>query len=196
MMMDMPANLVTRILKVADPSIRDEINYLLNYQPSTAGNLITTEYMTIAQTSTIAEALEKIQATGKHKETIYTSFVVDHKQTLLDALYIKDVLFNSGKTRVFDVTNKVYIAFKVHTNQEEAAQLMKRYNLSVLPVLNESDHLVGIITLDDVVDVIEKEASEDMLKLAKIIPIEDSYMQSSVLALAKNHYLGSCFYSC
>jgi magnesium transporter len=185
MMMDMPANLVTRILKVADPSIRDEINHLLNYKPSSAGSLMTTEYMTISQTSTITDALEKIQTTGKDKETIYTSFVIDNKRKVLGALYIEDVLFNQGKTPVIEVMNKDYIACKVHTDQEEAAQLMKRYNLSVLPVLNESDHLVGIITLDDVVDVIEKEASEDMLKMAKIIPLEESYMQSSVLALAK-----------
>jgi magnesium transporter len=182
---DMPANLVSRILRVADPSIRSEINSLLNYKPSSAGSIMTTEYITIPKTYTLNEALEKIKETGRDKETIYSSFVVDQKRKLIGTLKIEDILFSPGTKIVEDVMNQSFFSCKVTTDQEEVAQLFKRYDLSVLPVLNENSHLVGIITIDDIVDVIEQEASEDMQKMAKVIPIDDSYVDASVMLIAR-----------
>jgi len=182
---DMPANLVSRILKVADAELRQDINLLLNYKPGTAGSIMTTEYVTIPQQATINETLERIRKIGKKKETIYSNFVIDEKRFLKGIIYIEDVVFHPGDTKVETVMNQEFISCVVTTDQEEVAQLFKRYDLSVIPVLNESGHLVGIITIDDVVDVIEKEASEDILKLAKVIPIDESYNQATVKTIAK-----------
>ncbi len=172
---DMPANLVSKILKVADPSLRQEINVLLNYKPNSAGSIMTTEYITIPENYTIGEALEKIRKTGRDKETIYSNFIVDQNRFLKGIIYIEDVVFHESNQLVKDVMNQDFIFCQVHTDQEEVSQLFKRYDLSVIPVLNESKHLVGIITIDDIVDVIEKEASEDILKMAAVQPIDDQY---------------------
>lgn len=182
---DMPANLVSRILKIADQELRQEINSLLNYKPGTAGSIMTTEYVTIPERFTINETLTRIREIGKNKETIYSNFVVDDKRFLKGIIYIEDVVFHQGDTKVETVMNQDFISCVVSTDQEEVAQLFKRYDLSVIPVLNASKHLVGIITIDDVVDVIEQEASEDILKLAKVIPIEESYTQASVKTIAR-----------
>lgn len=182
---DMPANLVSKILKVADPSLRQEINILLNYKPNSAGSIMTTEYITIPENSTIGEALEKIRKTGRDKETIYSNFIVDQNRFLKGIIYIEDVVFHESNQLVKDVMNQDFIFCQVHTDQEEVSQLFKRYDLSVIPVLNESKHLVGIITIDDIVDVIEREASEDILKMAAIKPLEDSYKATSPIDIAK-----------
>ncbi len=182
---DMPANLVSKILKVADPSLRQEINVLLNYKPNSAGSIMTTEYITIPENSTIGEALEKIRKTGRDKETIYSNFIVDQNRFLKGIIYIEDVVFHESNQLVKDVMNQDFIFCQVHTDQEEVSQLFKRYDLSVIPVLNESKHLVGIITIDDIVDVIEKEASEDILKMAAIKPLEDGYKATSPINIAK-----------
>ncbi|MFZ9139664.1 MAG: magnesium transporter [Bacilli bacterium] len=180
---DMPANLVSKILKVADPSLRQEINQLLNYKPNSAGSIMTTEYITIPENSTIGEALEKIRKTGRDKETIYSNFIVDQHRFLTGIIYIEDVVFHDADQLVKDVMNKDFISCQVHTDQEEVSQLFKRYDLSVIPVLNESNHLVGIITIDDIVDVIEKEASEDILKMAAVQPLDDQYRQVKPFAI-------------
>jgi magnesium transporter len=182
---DMPANVVSRILKVADQTLRNDINLLLNYRPGTAGSIMTTEYIRIPENATINETLTKIRQIGRSKETIYSNFIVDEKRFLKGIIYIEDVVFHDGDAKVSDIMNKDFIYCLVTTDQEEVAQLFKRYDLSVIPVLNESKHLVGIITIDDVVDVIEKEASEDILKLAKVIPIDESYQLANVKTIAK-----------
>ena len=181
---DMPANLVSRILKVADTSLRQDINLLLNYKPGTAGSIMTTEYITIPEQATINEALAKIRQIGKQKETIYSSFVVDDKRVLKGVVYIEDIVFHQGDVKVQTIMNQDFISCKVTTDQEAVAQLFKRYDLSVIPVLNESNHFVGIITIDDIVDVIETEASEDILRLAKVNPLEAPYNQSSAKMIA------------
>jgi magnesium transporter len=182
---DLPANLVSRILKVAAPTLRSEINHLLNYKPGSAGSIMTTEYITIAETLSIGETLEKIRKTGRDQETIYSNFVVDANRFLKGIIYIEDVVFHEPNQLVSEVMNKEFISCYVHTDQEEVSQLFKRYDLSVMPVLNESNHLVGIITIDDIVDVIEKEASEDFLKMAAISPLDDNYKQTKPVAIVK-----------
>jgi len=180
---DLPANLVSKILKVADPTLRSEINHLLNYNPGSAGSIMTTEYITISENLSLGETLEKIRKTGRDQETIYSNFVVDSNRFLKGIIYIEDVVFHEPDLYVKDVMNKDFISCFVHTDQEEVSQLFKRYDLSVMPVLNESNHLVGIITIDDIVDVIEKEASEDFLKMAAISPLDDNYKQTKPMAM-------------
>jgi magnesium transporter len=182
---DMPANLVSRILKVADAELRQDINLLLNYKPGTAGSIMTTEYLTIPETFTINQTLDRIRKIGKNKETINSNFIIDEKRFLKGVIYIEDIVYHEGEAKVIDIMNQDFISCFVTTDQEEVAQLFKRYDLSVIPVLNESQHLVGIITIDDVVDVIEKVASEDIFKMAAINPLDDSYRASSPLDITK-----------
>jgi magnesium transporter len=165
--------------------LRADINHLLNYKPGSAGSIMTTEYITIAETLSIGKTLEKIRKTGRDQETIYSNFVVDANRFLKGIIYIEDVVFHEPNQLVSDVMNKSFISCYVHTDQEEVSQLFKRYDLSVMPVLNESNHLVGIITIDDIVDVIEKEASEDFLKMAAISPIDGNYKQTKPMAIVK-----------
>jgi magnesium transporter len=146
---------------------------------------MTTEYITIAETLSIGETLEKIRKTGRDQETIYSNFVVDANRFLKGIISIEDVVFHEPNQLVSDVMSKSFISCYVHTDQEEVSQLFKRYDLSVMPVLNESNHLVGIITIDDIVDVIEKEASEDFLKMAAISPIDGNYKQTKSMAIVK-----------
>jgi magnesium transporter len=182
---ELPANLTSRILKIADPSIRSDINALLKYTPSSAGSIMTTEYVTLPKQFTLKEALFKIREIGKDKETIYASFVVDEKRKLIGAISIEDILFSNETKLVQDVMKTTFISCNVHDDKEDVAQLFKRYDLSVMPVLNDTQHLIGIITIDDIVDVIEDEASEDIQKMAKLLPMDEDYKAISAWYIAK-----------
>ncbi|MFA5235875.1 MAG: magnesium transporter [Bacilli bacterium] len=184
-LIDMPANLVSRVLNVSDKTTRAEINSLLNYKEGTAGSIMTTEYVLFPNNFTVADALARIRAVGRDKETIATSFVVDDKRILIGVVYIDDLIYSEPETKIIDIMNRDFIVTTVNADQEEVAQLFKRYDLNVMPVLNDDQRLIGIVTIDDVMDVIDKEASEDILKMAAINPLEESYTKSSVTTLAK-----------
>lgn len=182
---EMPANLVTRILKISDKDTRADINHLLNYKERTAGAIMTTEYVTLNNTSTVEEALAVIRKIGHEAETIYTNFVIDAKRNLVGTIDLDDLIFSDPKEPIVNVMNTDFQVVDAFTDQEEVAQDFKRYDLNAMPVLNKDRRLVGIVTVDDVMDVIEEEVSEDMAKMAAITPLEDSYINSSVWALAK-----------
>lgn len=182
---EMPANLVTRILKVSDKDTRADINHLLNYKERTAGAIMTTEYVTLLSTFTVEEAMASIRKIGREAETIYTNFVIDSKRNLVGTIDLDDLIFSDPKEPIVNVMNTDFRVVDVFTDQEEVAQDFKRYDLNAMPVLNKDHRLVGIVTVDDVIDVIEEEVSEDMAKMAAIRPLEDSYINSSVWALAK-----------
>ncbi len=182
---EMPANLVTRILKVSDKDTRADINHLLNYKERTAGAIMTTEYVTLLSTFTVEEAMASIRKIGREAETIYTNFVIDAKRNLVGTIDLDDLIFSDPKEPIVNVMNTDFRVVDVFTDQEEVAQDFKRYDLNAMPVLNKDHRLVGIVTVDDVIDVIEEEVSEDMAKMAAIRPLEDSYINSSVWALAK-----------
>ncbi|MCX5775642.1 MAG: magnesium transporter, partial [Firmicutes bacterium] len=182
---DMPANLVDRILSVADPKTRDVVNRLLNYKAESAGSLMTTEFVTLVPTDTVATALDQIRKVGHEAETIYTSFVIDEKRMVLGTVALDALFLDDPNKSILDIMVKDFFAVGVNVDQEEVAHDFKRYNLNAMPVLDDDDRLVGIITIDDIIPVIEREASEDMAKLAAVSPLEDSYIKSSVWALAK-----------
>lgn len=184
-MTDLPANLVTRILKVSDKDTRNDINRLLNYKDNTAGSIMTTEYVVLKNTSTTEEALSDIRKIGRQAETVYTNFVMDEKRNLVGTIDLDDLIFAEPKDPIINVMNKDFTTVNVNTDQEEVAQDFKRYNLNAMAVLNADQRLVGIVTVDDVIDVIVDEATEDISKMAAVRPLEDSYVNSSVWALAK-----------
>jgi magnesium transporter len=184
-MIDMPANLVTRILRISDSDTRRDINHLLNYKEDTAGSIMTTEYILLPHSFSVEEALTRIRKVGPDMETIYTSFIVDSKRLLIGIIDIEDLLFADPKALITDIMEKDFITTNVNTDQEEVAQLFKRYDLTVMPVLNDDQRLIGIVTIDDVIDVIEQETSEDIQKMAALNPLDVSYNRSSVAVLAK-----------
>lgn len=183
-MEDMPSNLVSKILKVVDKKTRTDINRLLNYKENTAGSIMTTEYIELGNDISIKEAIEKIRAIGQEAETIYTIFVIDKKRNFVGTIDLDQFVFSKPEQILDDIADKAAITVGVNTDQEDVAAIFKRYNLTAIAVLNEDQRLTGIITIDDIVDVMEKEATEDMSKMALVTPLEDSYMQTGVVKMA------------
>lgn len=183
-MEDMPSNLVSKILKVVDKKTRTDINRLLNYKENTAGSIMTTEYIELGNDISIKEAIEKIRAIGQDAETIYTIFVIDKKRNFVGTIDLDQFVFSKPEQILDEIADKAAITVGVNTDQEDVAAIFKRYNLTAIAVLNEDQRLTGIITIDDIVDVMEKEATEDMSKMALVTPLEDSYMQTGVVKMA------------
>lgn len=182
---ELPANLVTRILKNADSSFRDELNQLLLYKEGTAGSLMTPEYITIPKQATVREAIKKIRSIGKEKETIQSTFVIDAQRYLIGVLSLESLIYHEEDERIQAIMKDDFKTCHVYDHVEDVASMFKRYDLTVLPVLNETDRLVGIITIDDVIDVIEDAASEDILKMAALTPLEQSYQLTTPFEITK-----------
>lgn len=182
---DMPANLVTRVLSATSKDARLDINKLLNYKEDTAGSIMTTEYVEIPSDYTVKEALKKIKKVGQDAETIYSTFVIDKKRNLVGVLYLEDLVLANDDDKVEDIMNKEFKTANVNQDQEDVAQTFKRYDITSLPVLNNENRLIGIITIDDVMDVIEKETSEDIAMQAGMAPLETEYLKTGVFTLAK-----------
>lgn len=182
---DMPANLVTRVLKASDKDDRTTINKLLNYKEDTAGSIMTTEYVEISDDLNVEEALKEIKKRGQDAETISSTFVIDKKRNLVGVLYLDKLVLSDTNVPIKDIMNEDFKTANVYDDQEAVAQTFKRYDITVLPVLNNEKRLIGIITVDDVIDVIEKETSEDMAIQAGMQPLEDEYLKTSVFTLAR-----------
>ena len=183
---EMPANVVKRILAQADPQMRKEINEILRYPDNSAGSIMTTEYISLRPNMTADEALARIRRTAVDKETIYTCYVTENRK-LLGVVTLKDLLLvRDDDTRMADVMDKNAIAVHTSDDREEIAQLLSKYNFIALPVLDSDDRMVGIITFDDAMDVIEEEATEDIEKMAAILPSEKEYLRSTPLDIFKN----------
>lgn len=176
---DMPANLVTRVLTHVSKEKRNDVNRLLNYKEDTAGSIMTTEYLALKASMTADEAISKIREVGRDKETIYTLFIRDDKRNLVGTLDLDDLIFAEGKTHLEDIMDRDYVTVSVDTDQEEVAQVVKRYDLNAIAVLNADGRLCGIITVDDIVDILEEEASEDIARMGLITPLENSYLRTS-----------------
>ena len=184
---EMPANVVKRILKNADPEMRNTINQLLRYPEYSAGSIMTTEYVTLRPSMTVEEAILRIRRQGVDKETIYTCYVTDRNKHLLGLVTVKDLLLaEDDETPIQElmVTNLIY----VHTqdDQEEVAHMFSKYNFLALPVVDTEDRLVGIVTFDDAMDVMEEETTEDIEIMSGMLPSEKSYLRSNPLDLFKN----------
>lgn len=184
-MEDLPANLINRILKVAPKDLRKDINQLLNYKDGTAGALMTTEFIEMRDNVIVEDAIDTIREIGKDAETIYTIFVKDAKRTLVGTVDLDDLIFAKNEEKLVDIMNRDFVTCNVNDDQEEVANLFKRYDLTAMAVVNNENKIIGIITIDDVVDVIEQEASEDIAALAHVAPLEESYLDTPIWKMVK-----------
>ena len=184
---EMPANVVKRILKTADPEMRRSINQILRYPESSAGSIMTTEYVTLRPEMTVEEAILRIRRQGVDKETIYTCYVTGKDRVLLGIVTVKDLLLaEDDETKLKDImlTNLIYV--NTLTDQEEVAKMFAKYNFLALPVVDGEGRMVGIVTVDDAIDVIEEETTEDMELMGGILPSEKPYLRSAPWELFKN----------
>lgn len=181
---DMPANITKKVLQRASKEDRAIINKLLNYKENTAGSIMTTEYLEFYNTRTIDETIKLIRERGKDAETIYTLFVVDSKRNFIGTADLDDLIFAEPNQTLNDIVNKDFQTVDVNMDQEEVAEIVRRYNLNAIAVLNESKRLAGIITVDDIVDVIQEEANEDISLQAGVTPLEEGYINTSIFKMA------------
>lgn len=182
---ELPANLINRILRVAKPEMRKNINMLLNLKEDTAGSVMTTEFIEMRDNIKVKDAIEYIREKGKDAETIYTIFVKDKTRTLVGTVDLDDLIFAKDNETLADIMNKDFVTCDINDDQEEVANKFKRYDLNAMAVVNNENKIIGIITIDDVVDVMEQEASEDIAALSHVQPLEDSYLETSVFKMAK-----------
>lgn len=182
---DLPANLVTRILDMVSAEDRALINQLLNYPEDSAGSIMTTEYVALSEDNTVAEAMAHIKRTGIHKETIYTCYVLDNRK-LIGIVSAKDLMTMDDDMKISELMETKIISVTTHTDQEETARLFSQYNLLAIPVLDLQGYMVGIVTVDDAIDVIVDETTEDMEKMNALAPNEETYFETSIFHHAKN----------
>ena len=168
---ELPANLVNRILDTVNQSDRNLINQLLNYPDDSAGSIMTTEYVDIRETMTVAQTMAHIKETGIHKETIYTCYVTDQRR-LLGIVSAKDLMTTADDILIRDLMQTEIISVTTHTDKEEVAQLFTKYDFLAIPVLDQDERMVGIVTFDDAMDVMVDEATEDITKMAAMSPSE------------------------
>lgn len=183
---EMPANVVRRILRQADPDMRKQINEILRYPEDSAGSIMTTEYVTLRPNMTVEEAIKRIRRTGIDKETIYTCYVTQDRK-LIGLATVKDLLLCEDDDEIISqIMEENVISVNTLEDKEEVAQMFSKYNFLALPVVDTEGRLVGIVTFDDAMDVMEDEATEDMEKMAAMLPSEKPYMRSSIFAIWKN----------
>ena len=184
---EMPANVVKRILKNADPEMRSSINQILRYPENSAGSIMTTEYVSLRPNMTVEEAILRIRRQGVDKETIYTCYVTDKERTLIGLVTVKDLLLaEDDETPISEIMLTNLISVTTQTDQEEVAHMFSKYNFLALPVVDGENRMVGIVTFDDAMDVMEEEATEDIEKMSGMLPSEKSYLRSNVFELFKN----------
>ena len=188
---ELPANLVTRILEQVDREKRAQINTILNYPEDSAGSIMTTEYVDLRRTTTVREAMEHIKQTGIHKETIYTCYVLENRK-LIGIVSAKDLMTMDDDLTMDELMEKEIISVTTHTDQEEAVRLLSRYNLLSLPVLDQQGYMVGIVTIDDAMVLVD-ETTEDMEIMNALSPSEQPYFETGVFRHAKNRIVWLLF---
>ena len=183
---EMPANVVRRILSQADPEMRKSINQILQYPENSAGSMMTTEYVSLGPDMTVGDSILRIRRQGVDKETIYTCYVTKDRK-LLGLVTVKDLLLaDDDSTLICDIMLTNLISVTTHTDQEEVAHMFGKYNFVALPVVDKENRMVGIVTFDDAMDVIEEETTEDMELMGGMLPSENTYLKSSTWELFKN----------
>lgn len=184
---EMPASVVRRILEQADPEMRSSINQILRYPENSAGSIMTTEYVALRPDMTVEEAILRIRRQGVDKETIYTCYVLAKDRTLIGLVTVKDLLLcDDDDTRIKDIMLTNLISVTTQDDQEEVARMFAKYNFLALPVVDTTNRMVGIVTFDDAMDVMQEEATEDMEIMAAMTPSEKSYLNSSPFELYKH----------
>lgn len=186
MLEELPATVVKRVLKNATSETRNLINQFLKYPENSAGSIMTAEYIGLKKTMTVEQAFAYIRQHGVDKETIYTCYVTNATRELEGVVTVKELLMNPYEEKIENIMDGNVIQAVTSDDQEVVAELFNKYDLLSLPVVDHENRLVGIVTVDDIVDVIEQEATEDFEKMAAMIPSEKPYLKTSVLDLAKN----------
>jgi magnesium transporter len=182
---EMPANVVRRILSQAAPDMRKMINEILKYPEDSAGSIMTTEYVALRPDMTAEDAIKRIRRTGVEKETIYTCYVIADNRTLLGCLSLRSILLADEETLIADLMETDIISVMTTIDQEEVAHTLSKYDLYALPVVDTENRLVGIITVDDAIDVMEEEATEDIEKMAAITPSDKPYLKMTPFEIWK-----------
>ncbi|MBQ5969777.1 MAG: magnesium transporter [Clostridia bacterium] len=185
---EVPANVVRRVLANTDSETREIINRFLEYPDNSAGSVMTIEMVELHDRLTVGEAIKSIRRTGVDKETIYTCYVIDDKRHLVGTLPLRRLILNDEDVPLTEIMSDDEQLITVQTldDQEEVASIAKKYDLLSVPVVDKEQRLVGIITIDDIVDIIDEEATEDFEKMALLRPSEDEYLKTNVFVLAKN----------
>ena len=183
---EMPNNIVLRVLKHATYEQRHELNILLSYHPDTAGALLTTEYIELLEDDTVKSALAKVRVQGQSAASINTCFVVNNTNRLLGTVRLKEIMVSNEEVLIADLMETDVVSVNTKDDQEEVVQAFVRYDLATIPVVNDQYNLVGIITADDALDVIKEEATEDILRMASVVPVEGSYLNTSVFNMFKS----------
>ena len=189
MLEELPANVVKRVLKNAGPDTRRLINQYLNYPENSVGSIMTAEFTDLRKSMTVTEAIDHIRRTGADSESIYTCYVTDASRKLEGVLSIRELLLAKDDQRVADLMETDVITAETTEDQEEAVARMMRYDFISLPVVDKEQRLVGIVTVDEVMDVMEEEATEDFEKMAAMAPSEKPYLKTSVFSLAKHRIM-------
>ena len=185
---EVPANVVTRVLRNTNSQMRKMINTFLSYPENSAGSIMTNEMVELHDRLTVEEAIEHIRRTGVDKETIYTCYCIDNSRHLIGTVDLSDLIFNDRSALIHDIMDDDRQLISVNTldDQEQVADIAKHYDLLAVPVVDNENRLVGIVTIDDIMDIIEDEATEDFEKMAALLPSDDEYLKTPVLTLVRN----------
>lgn len=186
---EMPSNVVKRILKTVNKEDRKTINELLKYPSDSAGSIMTTEFVDLKINMTVEDAFKKIKKIGLNKETVYTCYVLDIKRVIIGIVDIKDLLLADRDALIKDIMETNVVTVNTLEDKEEVTKLFDKYDLVALPVVDKENRLVGIVTIDDAIDVLQDETTEDFELMAAMTPTEDSYFKTSVFKHARNRIL-------
>ena len=183
---ELPEALVTKVLQAASPEIRKQINEFLSYEPNSCGSIMSVDFVTIRDSYTVAQAMRAIRRQGKLAETINWCYVVDDDKSLIGSISLKEILFAKDEVPVVEIMDHDVYYVYTHDDQEEAARLISKYDITCIPVIDSAKQVLGIITVDDIFDVVEEEATEDIHKMAAMTPLEGSYVESSIKSIVKS----------
>ena len=186
MIEEMPAEFVNRVLINIPPEKRKLVNQFLNYPEDSAGGLMTIEYVRLTEFMTVGEALDHVREIGLKKETIYTCYITTIHERLIGIVSLRALVTEDPNAKIVDIMEKDVIVVNTHDDQEIVAEKFKRYDLLAIPVVDNQGRLTGIITVDDIIDVMEQEATEDFQIMAAMTPSEEEYLATNVFVLAKN----------
>ena len=182
---EMPANVVRRILRSISPERRAKINDIMNYPEDSAGSIMSTEYVDLTETGTVSDAFGKIRETGLNKETVYTCYLADRNRKLLGLVTVMTLLTSPETAIVSEIMDDNVIYTTTDSDKEDVSKLIEKYDLLAVPVVDREHRLVGIVTVDDAIDVIQEEAEEDFAKMNAITPLEKPYLKTSVFNIWK-----------
>ena len=178
---EMPANIVKKLLASASPETRRDINHLLRYPESSAGSIMTVEYVDLKENLTVEQAIQRIRSVGVDSETINICYVLDSRRTLLGTVALRYLLLSPPDEIIGDIMHENVISINTLMDQEEVARQFQKYDFTAMPVVDNENRLVGIITVDDIVDIMQQEATEDIEKMAAIVPTDKPYMKTGVI---------------